>query len=195
MPAKQQMREEQRTNILEAARRVFARKGLIATMDEVAAEAAVSHGLAYRYFASKEAIVRALIEEALQAPSAEPHPLQDVPGTPGERLDFLISAWLESRRTHPEFFQLLDQVLHDEAMPSDFREIVSRRRQALRDLLRHLIVEGQKTGEVAADDPDQLVRAILACFDGLTRWGTHDPAHDHEHFPETSIVLRMLKPE
>ena len=51
-------------------------------------------------------------------------------------------------------------------------------------------------GEVAAGDPDQLVRAILACLDGLIRWGTHDdPVHDNEHFPEASIFLRMLKPE
>ena len=50
------MREERRTKILEAARRVFARKGLGVTVDDVAAEASVSLGLAYRYFANKEAI-------------------------------------------------------------------------------------------------------------------------------------------
>jgi hypothetical protein len=61
-------------------------------------------------------------------------------------------------------------------------------------MLRELIVEGQVTGEVVAGDPDQLVRAILACLDGLTWWGASDPEHDHEHFPDVGIFLRMLKP-
>ena len=56
----QRIREEQRTHILEAAKRVFARKGPAATMDDIAAESSVSHGLAYRYFANKEAIFSAL---------------------------------------------------------------------------------------------------------------------------------------
>jgi AcrR family transcriptional regulator len=192
--ARQRLREEQRTKILEAAKRVFARKGLAATMDDVAAEASVSHGLAYRYFANKEAIVRTLIEQALQAPSAGLQRIEEMPGTPGERLNFLVSAFVESRREHPQFYQLLGQVLHDEAMPNDFRAVVHRRGQVLQGVLRQLIVEGQATGEVAAGDPDQLVRAVLACLDGLTRWGASDPEHDNEHFPDAGIFLRMLKP-
>ena len=193
--AKQRMREEQRTKILEAARRVFARKGLAATMDDVAAEASVSHGLAYRYFASKEAIVHTLIEQALQTPAAGLQGIEEMSGTPGERLDFLVSAFVESRREHPEFYQLLGQVLHDEAMPDNFREVVHRRGQILQGMFRQLVVEGQATGEVAAGDPDQLVRAIFACLDGLTRRGVHDREHDKEHFPDAEIFLRMLKPE
>src|SRR5229473_589037 len=46
--ANQRIREEQRAKILDGARKVFARKGLAATMADVAAEAVVSQGLAYR---------------------------------------------------------------------------------------------------------------------------------------------------
>src|SRR6266487_4764236 len=59
-------RETQRANILEAARRVFARKGKAATMADVAEAAGVSQGLAYRYFVSKEQIYRELVEQALE---------------------------------------------------------------------------------------------------------------------------------
>ena len=78
--AKQRIREEQRTQILEAARRVFARKGLVATVDDVAAEAGVSHGLAYRYFANKVALFHALVEQAMQV---SPVIMLEMPGTPG----------------------------------------------------------------------------------------------------------------
>jgi AcrR family transcriptional regulator len=191
--AKQRIREEQRAHILEAARRVFARKGLAATVDDVAAEAAVSHGLAYRYFANKEALFSELVVQALQEPSARLQSFLELPGTPGERLNSLVSAFVESRR-HSEAYQLLDQVLSSEATPNDLRDVLQRRYQAVQDTLKRLIVEGQATGEVAEGDPDQLVRAILACIDGLTRWSVYDPEHYHEHFPDASIFLRMLKP-
>ncbi len=191
--ANQRIREEQRNKILEAARKVFARKGMAATMDDIASEAAISHGLAYRYFANKEALVRALIEQAIQ----QSPPLEQVlemPGTPGERLNSLISGFVESRRGQPEFYQLLDQVLFDAAMPDDFRELLRRRGKVMQDVLRQLIVEGQASGQVAAGDPDQLVRAILASLDGLIRWAARDPEQYNEHFPEARIFLRMLKP-
>ncbi len=63
--ANQQIRAEQRAKILDAALQVFARKGLAATMDDVAASASISHGLAYRYFASKEALIQALVEQVV----------------------------------------------------------------------------------------------------------------------------------
>ena len=192
--AKQRIREEQRANILEAAKRVFARKGLAATVDDVAGEAEVSHGLAYRYFANKEAIFSELVIQALQAPSASMQRILEMPGTPGERLTSLVSGLVESRH-YPESYQLLDQVLNSQTPPLDLREAVHRRGQELQAVLRQLIIEGQETGEVAVGDPDQLVRAIFACLEGLTRWATYDPQHYHEHFPDASIFLRMLKPE
>ncbi|SRR6266567_1403384 len=191
--ANQRLREEQREKILDAARKVFARKGTAATMADVAAEAGFSQGLAYRYFASKETIVSSLVEQALQAPAADLQRIREIPGTPGQRLDFLLTGFIESRR-HPEAFQLLAQVLSSEETPDNLRELLHRRSQMLQEVLRQLIVEGQATGEVATGDPDQLVTAILASVDGLTRWATYYPEQYYEHFPDASIFLRMLKP-
>ncbi|GHO47600.1 TetR/AcrR family transcriptional regulator [Ktedonospora formicarum] len=191
--AKQHIREEQRAHILEAAKRIFARKGLAATVDDVAIEAGVSHGLAYRYFANKEAIFSALVKQALQAPSADQQRVWDMPGTPGERLKWLLSAFVESRR-HPEAFLLLGQVLSSQTAPDELRELVRKQSQDLQSTLRQLIVEGQETFEVVAGDPDQLVRAIFACVDGLTRWAVYDPEHYQEHFPDANIFLRLLQP-
>ena len=191
--ANQRLREEQREKILDAARKIFARKGTAATMADVAAEAGVSQGLAYRYFASKETIVSSLVEQALQAPAADLQRIREIPGTPGQRLDFLLTGFIESRR-HPEAFQLLAQVLSSEETPDNLRELLHRRSQMLQEVLRQLIVEGQATGEVATGDPDQLVTAILASVDGLTRWATYYPEQYYEHFPDASIFLRMLKP-
>lgn len=56
--------EERRREILEAAIRVFASKGYEKTaISDIAAESGISQGLCYRYYASKEEIYDAAVEE------------------------------------------------------------------------------------------------------------------------------------
>jgi AcrR family transcriptional regulator len=167
---------------------------MAATMADVAAAAEVSQGLAYRYFASKEAIFHVLVEQAVQSGIAGIQRIPKMPGTPRERLGFLVSVAWEGRREHPEIYQLMYQVLDDEATSDDIRELIGRQGQTYQDVLRQLIVEGQATGEVAEGDPDQLVIVFLACLDGLSRLALRDPERVKKHFPETEIILRMLRP-
>jgi AcrR family transcriptional regulator len=191
--ANQQVREAQRARILDAARTVFASKGLAATMADIAAAAGVSQGLAYRYFASKEELVRELVAEAMRAaPSGDPE--HDTVGTPGQRLDGFLTKLIEARRSHREFFQLIHHVAADPDTPKDLLlQMMARGRQFV-TMLRRMIVEAQASGEVAPDDPDQLVTAIVASLDGLTRLPRHLPDGSRSRFPGTDIILRMLKP-
>ena len=193
--ANQRIREEQRAKILDGARKVFARKGLAATMADVAVEAKVSQGLAYRYFSNKEALFHALFEQVVQTSLAGMQRILEMPGTPGERLDFLISGAWEGRHEHPEFYQLMYQVLSDEATPDNLRELIGRQGQAYQDVMRQLIVEGQATGEVVGGDPDQMMIVVLACLDGLSRLALWDSERVKKHFPETEIILRIFKPD
>ncbi len=193
--ANQRLREEQRAKILDGAMKVFAQKGSAATMAEIAAAAEISQGLAYRYFANKEAIIHAVLEQVMQAGiGAMPHILE-MPGTVWERLTFLISRTWEGRREHPELYQLMYQALSDESMPNDLRELMIRQRQAYQDVMRQLIVEGQATGEVAAGDPDQLMVVVLVSLDGLSRWSMYNPEEFTQHFPSAEIILRIFKPQ
>ncbi len=57
--------ERNRVRILDAARRVFAARGLGASLDDVAAEAGVGVGTVYRRFPDKEALVDALFEQKI----------------------------------------------------------------------------------------------------------------------------------
>jgi AcrR family transcriptional regulator len=167
---------------------------MAATMADVAAAAEVSQGLAYRYFASKEALFHVLVEQSVQSGIAGIQRIPQMPGTPRERLGFLLSVAWEGRREHPEIYQLMYQVLEDEATSDDIRELIGRQGRTYQDVLRQLIVEGQATGEVAEGDPDQLVIVFLACLDGLSRLALRDPERVKEHFPETEIILRILGP-
>lgn len=192
--ANQRIREAQRANILEAAWKVFAQKGRAMTMADVAEAAQISYGLTYRYFDSKEAILQALVQQTLQSGDTAWQRFVALPGTPGERLDRLVARLVETRRDHPEFAQVHYQVLSDEATPADLREQALRYGQRFHDLLRRLIVEGQAEGSVRAADPDQLVTAVMAALDGLTRLALIDPERFQAHFPDASIIQGMLKP-
>jgi AcrR family transcriptional regulator len=57
--------ERNRTKILEAAAKVFAERGLDATLDDVAAAAGVGVGTVYRRFADKDALIGALFENGV----------------------------------------------------------------------------------------------------------------------------------
>ncbi len=192
--ANRRIRSEQRERILEAARRVFARKGLSATVDDVAVEAGVSHGLAYRYFASKTALFSELVLEDLQDPTGWLDAFAESPAPALEKIRQMVTGFVESRRDAPERYQLLAQVLNDDSAPAGLREQIARRGQVVRSVLRGLIADGQAAGALAPGDPDQLARAVLATLEGLTAHPDPDPAAYRAGFPDADIILRMLKP-
>ncbi len=190
----QRIRSEQRDRILHAARQVFARKGLAATVDEIAAEAGVSHGLAYRYFANKTALFSELVIQDLQIPAEWLEQFEDAQGAPVEKIRQMVTGFVESRRHHPERYQLLAQVLNDESAPDELRQRITQRGQLVRGILRKLIIAGQAGGEVAPGDPDQLICAIFAALEGLTARPINDLTTYQADFPDAEIFLRMLKP-
>lgn len=191
----QRLRERQRANILDAAMGVFAHSGPSASMAEIAEAAGVSQGLAYRYFASKEEIYYALIARAMQGGLPEAEIARMTTGGPWDRLEALLARIVNARREHPEFFQLLYHMLSDDDAPAELRDQMRERGMYLARELRKLIIEGQATGEIAEGDPDQLVVALLAYLDGLTRFSLYDPQRFKEHFPEARIVMRLFRPE
>jgi len=192
----QTLREEKSEKILEAARAVFARRGMAATMAEVAEEAEVSQGLAYRYFPSKDVIVATLLKQTIQSRDKLNSMVREIPGTPGERLGHIISTMVDNRRTRPEYYQVMYQGMVDEKLTQEVRDGIAEQGRVAYEIVRRLVVEGQATGEIARDDPDKLVTAIFACLDGLSRRVmTLHPEEVGEIMPDAGIILRMLKPD
>jgi AcrR family transcriptional regulator len=58
--------ERNRQRVMQAAREVFAERGLTASLDDIAHHADVGVGTVYRRFPDKEALIDALFEEALE---------------------------------------------------------------------------------------------------------------------------------
>jgi AcrR family transcriptional regulator len=190
--ANQQIREEQRTNILNAAREVFAQKGSSTTMDDIAERAGVSQGLAYRYFSSKEEIFFILFRETMESTKEYDQVIKELPGSSSERLERIVTRLMEMRKEKPGYYQLLYHMLSDEETPKEIRDSVTKRGIVFRREMRKLLIEGQKAGKIADDDPDQLLEAVMGAIDGLWRRIAYDP-QSAKNLPDPKIILRMLK--
>jgi len=190
------VREEARERILRAARTVFATRGPAATMGEVAEKAGVSQGLAYRYFQSKEEILATLVKQAAESGGGLPARMDRIRGSPGEKLHALVSGILDARRREPEFYQLIYQVLSDHKTPNQLREVILKAGTMMGAEMRKLIVEGQASGEFADDDPDQLLGALTACLDGLSRaMLVLEPGKASASIPDAKVVMRIFRPD
>jgi len=192
----QQVRDASRRKILDGALRALAAKGSDATMADVAVDSGVSQGLAYRYFPSREAIVSELVHEVTDSRGGFEGRVKKDQGTAAERLSLLLTNMLEGLREKPEYPQFLNQVLRDEDVSEEVRAAVARNGRAVHTTILKLIVEAQASGDVAGDDPDQLLTALLAYVDGLLgRMTDSRIIESRKNFPDPKIVLRMLKPD
>jgi AcrR family transcriptional regulator len=98
---------ETRTRLLEAAARVYARRGFGgATLDEVAAEAGFTKGAVYAHFGSKENLLLALMEEHLAGQVAEQVALFDRGQITWERPLAGSARWMERLEENPDPFRL-----------------------------------------------------------------------------------------
>ena len=188
------MRDRSSNKILEAARRVFAKRGLGATISDIANEAGVSQGLAYRYFPSKEAIFHTLLRQALGSGRVDRFS-QDLEKTPRERLERFISDAIRLRQEHPEFYRFVFQAISEQKLPGDIHHKLDVHGREARLTLRRLIAEGQAKGEISEGDPNQLVDVILACLEGLSMRMAYSDPGAKVRLPDAGIILRLLGPD
>jgi len=187
----QDIREQQRINILRAALHVFARRGWSATMSDIAQRAQVSQGLAYRYFGSKEEIFTSLIERAQSFQLVE-SALAGA-GSPCERLKSLLVTLLMPGSVEMEFYQFSMQVARDETSPASLRPVLDKMGMRFRQVLEQLIREGQRLGEFRTDAPERLAIAMFAMINGLTLLGVRGNPQVLENFPDADLVLNLLR--
>lgn len=179
-----QLQSDRRTEILDAARRCFARSGFHqASMQEICAEAGMSPGNLYRYFRSKEAIIAAIAERDRAQSAADFAAVDQAPdffsgfGALGrqylvERSDEDIALCLEimaESRRNPEVGRI-------------YRTIDADVRAGLVAVLRRAAERGELPRDL---DFDKIIIALMALSDGIEWRRAVDPSFD----PETVLPL------
>ena len=151
-------RREVADAIFDAIAALVAEHGLAAvTMSEIAGRAGIGRATLYKYFPDIDAILVAWHERHVAAHLAQLSALRNQPGSAVERLESVLQAF--ARISHERHDAELAAMLHR-------GEHVARAQQQLVELVRDLIAQGAKAGELRDDVAPRELAAF--CLHALT---------------------------
>jgi AcrR family transcriptional regulator len=163
----QQYRDARREHILNSARRCFLREGFHATsMQDLCAEAGLSAGAVYRYFASKDEMIVAITQENLQDAAAMIHSAAtQQPGRSVGAVMAEIFAMIQSRDAQDGLGGLpllaWAEALRNPELAAQFQNLISQMRTDLAEVIRHHQGSANPPAEVPADALAALLVAIV----------------------------------
>lgn len=153
-----------REKILAAARKAFDRKGLEGlSLREVAAKVGITPMAIYRHFASKEALIDALVLDALDEWSARVQALPAVAGL--AKIEQMGEAFLDFALREPRRFEAAFLLPSRKARryPDDF----AAGRSPAGNIQLSVLEEGIRQGAIAAAPPVEIVLINSALSQGL----------------------------
>jgi TetR/AcrR family fatty acid metabolism transcriptional regulator len=161
--------EDKRRLILDAAIRVFARKGYhTCRVGDIAEEAGVAHGLLYHYFRSKEELLETIFRETWRDVLDAVRSVEETDETARERLAGIAKILLRSWRRDPDLVRVLvREVTRSSHLQQRIDEI-----DAAFSELELIIATGQEEGEFRADlDPRMAAYVFYGALEEiLTGW-------------------------
>jgi AcrR family transcriptional regulator len=188
----ERVRQQQQEVIRDAAARLFARRGLMATrIADVAADAGVSSGLVHHYFGTKNRLFAELVDGVLVNAPAVTAAALEMDATPGQRLRHVVETMLLGVRHAPHLYMLVVQAQSSEGVPEDVRARVAQVGERGNAGLVRLIADAQKSGEARPGDPTALAHHLGAFVQGLAIAVTF-AGGPTEELPDAEIVLGML---
>jgi len=166
-------KEEKRALIIEAAAKVFARRGFASTlMAEIAIEAGIGKGTLYEYFDSKENLFFAVFEWFVQATEAEAKvSISALGGSASERLDALSDSLMSSWAQMEDMYSLVMEFWSASAssqMRERFKQAFKNGYSDFRQIVSTLIRDGIERGEFQPQvDIDSVAAALVGTWDAL----------------------------
>lgn len=161
----QQLKDARRIEILRAASRVFAKKGLAAAkISDIAHEAGLSHGLVYHYFENKDAVFAAILDEKLARMRNALAEDEALPGTNADRMRASIERWLSRTQEEPEMGLMIAQATLSGSMCSDARKSLEHHADWSFSTSIERIREAQSRGEIGDHAPAEELASCLFCI-------------------------------
>ncbi|KOY17724.1 TetR/AcrR family transcriptional regulator [Paenibacillus xylanivorans] len=185
----QVIRDERKEQIIEAALKIFARRGIIgAKLSMIATEAGISQGLLYHYFKSKDELFILLIQQAIQESIDSMKSVYQLPGSPIEKLRAFTQLDSEGQL----YFMLIHQARTSDGVPEKAKQLIEQysMESYVVDILEPLFIEGQKAGEFAPGDPRQLVSTYFTVVSALMTLNIHED--EAYQMPEVDLLLRIV---
>jgi TetR/AcrR family fatty acid metabolism transcriptional regulator len=169
LPDQTKAQEDKRRLLLDAAVRVFARKGYhAARVGDIAEEAGVAYGLLYHYFSSKEEVLRNVFRETWRALIATIESVERSEDTPREQLRKVAEILLRSWKRDPDLVRVLVlEVTRSQLLAGEMDEIV-----ASFAVIQAIVEHGQADGSIRGDVDARLASYVFygAVDELLTGW-------------------------
>lgn len=189
----QEIRDARREEILAAATRVFAEKGLAnAKISDIASAAGLSHGLVYHYFTSKDAVFGAIVDQMIEKIDAEAEADADLPAF--ERLVRAIDrSRLRICAGALDPGRVVSQAMMQGQLPLDIQQRVLQHLASLHQRVAERVAQAQRDGDLDPDvDPAELASALICLIRGM---GIRMPGLPELPFapPRTETIVRLLR--
>jgi AcrR family transcriptional regulator len=161
--------EDKRRHLLDAAVRVFARKGFHATrVGDIAEEAGVAHGLLYHYFESKDQVLEAVFHENWSVLLARIASVEETDEPAADQLRHIATIVLRTWLHLPDVVRV---VIREFGRSPELAERLRELTQPI-DAIERVIARGIERGEFRKDvDPRFAAAVVYGSIDELlTAW-------------------------
>jgi len=160
---------DRRRELLDAAVRVFARKGFHGSrVGDIAEEAGVAHGLLYHYFRSKEEVLETIFREVWDLLAEDTNRIEQADVPLREQLRRFARIYLGSWLMTPDVIAVLvREIARSPAVDNQMAEV-----RGVFHSLQRMIEAAQERGEVRADCNPRLAAWVVygALEEILTGW-------------------------
>lgn len=166
--------KKRRDEILEAARKVFERKGFEpTTMQDVVEESGMSRGGVYSYFSSTEEMIQALQVRNLQELPGIIEKLLAEKDTVWEAVEALVDGFRDEDDTEPGFGIVMFEYSVVSWRNEDRRQFVIENSQIALDGFSELFQKGVDRGEFRPVQPLEAIAVMFALItDGITLYSS-----------------------
>jgi AcrR family transcriptional regulator len=156
----EKIRSQSTGKILEAAFELMAQNGYEATsISQIAKHAGISKGLIYNYFDSKEDMLKALVNHALDEAD---HLMEDiVDDDPRQTIENMLRWFFDELRERPEHWRLITEL----TMKLDKLDFV--KEMATNKLQEMAVFFGEMLRKTGVEHPEEEALVIVGLFDGI----------------------------
>jgi TetR/AcrR family transcriptional regulator, fatty acid metabolism regulator protein len=184
--------EEKRRQLLDAAVRVFARKGFHASrVGDIAEEAGVAHGLLYHYFKSKDEVLEAVFHDNWSLLLARIASVEETDERAADQLRHITAIVLRTWLHLPDVVRV---VIREFGRSPELSERIGDLAQPINSIAR-VIERGIERGEFKKVDPRVAATVVYGSIDELlTAWvldrlpsGEEDVAAAEQTLVEVSL--------
>lgn len=193
MPPKNDVSEERKSQILNAAMETFSELGFHkARMSDIAETSGLSKGSLYWYFDSKDSIILNLLEKIFEPELKDLRALLTDNRSAEVRLEIYVDRVSIDMVTMVKWIPLIHDFIALAFRKEQVRKAISRYYQRHLEILLSLIQQGMDAGEFQAENAMEASIAIGSIMEGTVLLWIYDPAQiDIKYHLKTNINLLL----